>query len=53
MVTFGTSHGIPVYHVVQMDKLDCLSPDGGMWDVPWDPSVLHGTDWMAWTSGAA
>ena len=36
----GTSHGIPVYHMVQMDKWDCLTPDhGGMWDVLWNFSI--------------
>ena len=53
MVACGTSHGIPAYHMVQMDKWDCLTPDGGMWDIPWDSSVPHGSDGMGWTSGTA
>ena len=34
-------HGDLVYHMIQIDKWDCLTPDGGMWDVPWDLSVLY------------
>ena len=34
-----------------MDKWDYLTPDGKVWDVPWDPSVPYGTGGMGWTSG--
>ena len=44
MVACGTSYRIPVYHMVQMDKWDCLTLDGGTWDIPWDPIVPYGTD---------
>ena len=46
-------HGMSVYHMVQMDKWNCLSRDGSMWDVPWGPNVSHSTDGMGRTSGTA
>ena len=52
---YGTSHGIPVYPMVQMGwdgQVECLLK-GTAWYVPWDPSVPHGTDGMGWTSANA
>ena len=52
-VLCGTSHGIPVYHMVQMGwdgQVGLPGLRGTVWYVPWDPDVPHGTDGMGWTS---
>ena len=50
-VLYGTSHGIPVYHMVQIGQVRLPGLRGTVWYVPWDPSVPRGTDGMGWTSG--
>ena len=37
------SHGIQVYHVLSTDGMGWTVklPDGGLWDVLWNPSVPH------------
>ena len=52
-VLYGTSHEIPVYHMVQMGwdgQVGLPGLRGTVWYVPWDPSVPHGTDGMGWKS---
>ena len=58
MCTYGTSHGITVYHIVQMrqDRQEGMLSGVHMVytrDVPWDPSVPHDTeDGMGWVQMA-
>ena len=54
MCTHGTSHGIPVYHMVQMGWDGQVGMHSSLvypWNIPRDPSVPHGTDGMGWMGG--